>query len=455
MFKKILIANRGEIAVRVVRACREMGIASVAVYSEADRESLHVRLADEAVCIGPAPAGLSYLNQDALAAAMRMTGADAVHPGYGFLAENETFAKRVADEGLTFIGPKPSAIESLGDKVAARRLAAKAGVPTVPGSKGPVTEKTLREEVERIGFPIMIKASAGGGGKGMRRVYKPEELEASFRMAQNEARAAFGDENVYFERYVQQPRHVEIQIAADKFGKVVAFTERDCSVQRRHQKLIEESPSPVVTPEIREGLQSAAIKLAKAAAYTNVGTVEFLLDSEGRYYFLEVNTRLQVEHPVTELVCGIDLVQEQIRIAAGEHLSVDQEAAGRILGHAIEHRINAEDPETFAPCPGLVTKLTAPGGPGVRLDSHLYPGYTVPSFYDSLLGKLIVFAGDRDKAIARGLRALRELEIEGVKTTAPFHMKVLQHEDFVQNRADTSFLDRWNPAEKKKELVPA
>jgi len=427
MFKKILVANRSEIAVRVIRAARELGIPSVAVYSEADRESLHASLADEAVCIGPAPATQSYLNMEALLAAAKLTGADAVHPGYGFLAENADFAQACADHGLTFIGPKPEAIRKLGHKSAAKTLAQEAGVPVVPGTAGTVSHGFL-QEAQAIGFPVMVKAVAGGGGKGLRLVRDPGKLESAVRLAQNEAATAFKDGSVYIEKFIERPRHVEIQIAADGQGGVVAFPERDCSVQRRHQKLIEESPSPAVPAATREAMQVAAARLAKAAGYSNVGTVEFLLAPDGRFYFIEVNTRLQVEHPVTECVTGLDLVVTQIRLAEGERLPFDQARASQIRGHAIEHRINAEDPEQgFAPRPGRITNLRLPGGPGVRMDTHIYAGYTVPMYYDSLLGKLIVHATDRPAAISRALRALGELKIEGIPTTAAYHRRVLAH----------------------------
>ena len=441
MFKKILIANRGEIAVRVLRACRELGVPSVAVYSEADRGSLHVRLADEAVCIGPAPALESYLNQDAILAAAEYAGADAVHPGYGFLSENEDFAAACASAGVRFIGPSPDAILKLGNKVEARRIAKKAGVPLVPGTEGPVSGD-FKKEASRIGYPLMIKAAAGGGGKGLRRVHNEAELEREARMAQSEARAAFGDDSIYLERYVQNPRHVEIQVAADVQGDAVALPERDCTVQRRHQKLIEESPSPAVTPQIRKRMAEAALALVKASGYVNVGTVEFLLDPDGRFYFIEVNTRLQVEHPVTEFVTGIDLVQLQIRLAEGLDLPFTQARAQELRGHAIEHRLNAENPDRgFAPSPGTIKVWQPPSGPGVRVDSHLYAGYTVPSYYDSLLAKLICYAEDRPRVLARARRALRELDIQGVDTTAGFHLKVLEHPDFIEGRVDTGFAD--------------
>ncbi len=441
MFKKILIANRSEIAVRVIRACRELGIKSVAVYSQADRESLHARLADEAVCIGPAPSSQSYLNSPALLAAAKITGADAVHPGYGFLSENADFAQACADRGLTFIGPKPGAIRKLGHKSAAKALAREAGVPVVPGTLGLVDEHFLKEAL-KVGFPVMVKAAAGGGGKGLRLVREESQLARQLELARREAEAAFGDGSVYLEKFIEHPRHVEIQVAADGVGGVAAFPERDCTVQRRHQKLIEESPSPAVTPEIRQKMQECARRLVKAAGYTNIGTVEFLLDADGKFYFIEVNTRLQVEHPVTESITGLDLVETQIRLAAGEPLAFGSDRASEIRGHAIEHRINAEDPaQGFAPSPGKIEALDLPGGAGIRLDTHIYAGYTVPSYYDSLLGKLIATAADRPAAIARAARALGELRIGGIKTTVPFHQKVLAHPLFAQGDFDTHFAD--------------
>ncbi|MBI5629818.1 MAG: acetyl-CoA carboxylase biotin carboxylase subunit [Elusimicrobia bacterium] len=444
MIKKILIANRSEIAVRVIRACREMGLKSVAVYSEADRESLHVRMADEAVCIGPAPSTLSYLSQEAILAAAKITGADAVHPGYGFLSENADFAEACAEAGLVFIGPPGRAIRRLGHKSEAKALAREARVPVVPGTKGLVDDDFMREAAA-VGFPVMVKAAAGGGGKGLRLVRKPEELEAQLKLARNEAEAAFKDGSVYIEKFIEHPRHVEIQVAADARGNAVAFPERDCTVQRRHQKLLEESPSPAVSPETRAKMQEAALSLVEASAYVNVGTVEFLLDRDGKFYFIEVNTRLQVEHPVTELVTGLDLVVAQILAAQGEALPFDQNRASQIRAHAIEHRINAEDPaRNFAPCPGRIRSVFVPSGPGVRFDSHIYPGYTVPSYYDSLLGKLIVSAESRPSAIRRGLRALSELQIEGISTTAEFHTRVLAHPDFQKGVFDTHFTETLN-----------
>jgi acetyl-CoA carboxylase biotin carboxylase subunit len=446
MFKKILIANRSEIAVRVIRACREMGIKTVAVYSEADRESLHAGMADEAVCIGPGPSRLSYLSFEALLGAAKITGADAVHPGYGFLSENADFAQTCADRGLTFIGPKPDAIRKLGHKSTGKALAIEAKVPVVPGTKG-LVGKDFMKEAEAIGFPVMVKAAAGGGGKGLRLVRRASELEAQLKMAQSEAQAAFNDGSVFIEKLIERPRHVEIQIAADLDGNIVAFPERDCTVQRRHQKLIEESPSPAVSPEIRRLMQEAAVRLAKAGGYTNVGTVEFLYE-DGQFYFIEVNSRLQVEHPVTESVTGLDLLATQIRLAAGEPLAFDQARAGEIRAHAIEHRINAEDPSNdFSPCPGRINSLQLPGGPGIRLDTHIYAGYTVPSYYDSLLAKLIAIAPDRAMAIARARRALDEFRIEGIGTTIAFHKQVLAHPVFQDGRFDTHFIE--NMKEKK------
>jgi acetyl-CoA carboxylase biotin carboxylase subunit len=442
MFKKVLIANRGEIALRVIRACREMGIKTVAVYSEADRDSLHVRRADEAVAIGPAPATLSYLNVDAILSAAKITGADAVHPGYGFLSENAEFASACAEAGLSFIGPKPEAIRKLGHKSTAKALAREAGVPVVPGTKGLLGDDFM-EAAHAVGFPVMIKAASGGGGKGLRMVRSPEDLASQIKLAQTEAQAAFKDGSVYLEKLIESPRHVEIQIACDLRGNVVAFPERDCTLQRRHQKLLEESPSPAMTPEARRRMQEAAVNLAKIAGYTNVGTVEFLLDTDGSFYFIEVNTRLQVEHPVTELVSGIDLVWTQIGLAAGEPLGFGQDRASEIRSHAIEHRINAEDPQRgFAPCPGLIESAWLPAGPGVRVETHIYPGYTVPSYYDSLIAKLVVSAPSRREAIARSRRALGEFDIEGIGTTIPFHRMVLEQDPFQKAQFDTHYAEK-------------
>ncbi|MDX6769477.1 MAG: acetyl-CoA carboxylase biotin carboxylase subunit [Elusimicrobiota bacterium] len=448
MFKKILIANRSEIAVRVIRAARELGVKTVAVYSEADRESRHVAMADEAVCIGPAPSKLSYLDPDAILTAAKNTGADAIHPGYGFLSENADFSEACRKQGITFIGPPPEASRKLGFKSAGKAVADAAKVPCVPGTKGDVTSVDPAE-IERIGYPVLIKASAGGGGKGMRVVRSAAELKPQLEAAATEAKAAFGDGSVFIEKLLERPRHVEIQIAADNHGGVVAFPERDCTVQRRHQKLVEESPSPAITPEVRREMQQAAIRLAKAAGYQNVGTVEFLFQ-DGKFYFIEVNARLQVEHPVTEAVAGVDLMELMIRCAAGEKLPFGQERAGEIRCHAIEHRINAEDPDNgFMPCPGRIESLELPGGAGVRVDTHTYPGYTIPSYYDSLIAKLIITAEDRPRALRRSLRALGELKVGGVKTTAGLHAKVVAHPVFMSGDFDTHFIEKTKLLEEK------
>ncbi len=449
MFKKILIANRSEIAVRVIRAAREMGIKTVAVYSDADRESRHVAMADESVCIGPGPSKLSYLDQEAVLTAAKITGADALHPGYGFLSENADFSELCGKRGIVFIGPPPEASRKLGFKSAGKAVAKAANVPCVPGTKGDI-ETVDPQEIAEIGYPVLIKASAGGGGKGMRVVRGPEELKSQLEAAATEAKAAFGDGSVFIEKLLERPRHVEIQICADKHGNVVAFPERDCTVQRRHQKLVEESPSPALTPEIRRDMQQAAIRLAKAAGYQNVGTVEFLFQ-DGKFYFIEVNARLQVEHPVTELVAGVDLMELMIRVAAGEKLPFDQARASEIRCHAIEHRINAEDPDNnFMPCPGRIESLELPGGAGVRVDTHAYPGYTIPSYYDSMIAKLIISAADRPKALRRSLRALGELKVGGVKTTAGMHAKVVANPVFMAGDFDTHFLEKTKLLEKEK-----
>ena len=449
MFKKILIANRSEIAVRVIRACREMGIKSVAVYSDADRESRHVAMADEAVCIGPGPSKLSYLDQENVLSAAKITGADAIHPGYGFLSENADFSELCAKRGFVFIGPPPAASRKLGFKSAGKAVAIAANVPVVPGTKGDITTD-VSKEVAEIGYPVLIKASAGGGGKGMRIVREPGELKSQLAAAANEAKASFGDGSVFIEKLLERPRHVEIQIAADKFGNVVAFPERDCTVQRRHQKLVEESPSPALTPEIRREMQAAAIRLAKAANYSNVGTVEFLFQ-DGKFYFIEVNARLQVEHPVTEAVAGVDLMELMIRIAAGEKLPFDQARASEIRCHAIEHRINAEDPDNnFMPCPGKIESLELPGGAGVRVDTHAYAGYTIPSYYDSMIAKLIITAADRPAALRRALRALNELRVGGIKTTAEMHAKIVAHPVFMSGDFDTHFIEKTGLLDQKE-----
>jgi acetyl-CoA carboxylase biotin carboxylase subunit len=442
-FEKVLIANRGEIAVRVIRACRELGIKTVAVFSEADRDSLHVLQADEAVPIGPPPATESYLVIEKLIAAARSTGAEAVHPGYGFLAENATFAQACLDAGLTFIGPPPAAIRAMGDKMAARRVAIKMGVPVVPGTEQPVSDDAEATRVaERVGYPVMLKAAMGGGGKGMRLVRAPGDLAGALRAARAEAGAAFGDAAVYIERYVEEPRHIEVQVLADAHGGVVHLGERECSIQRRHQKLVEESPSPFVTPEMRRRMGEAACRVAAAVGYVNAGTIEFLVDREGNFYFLEVNTRLQVEHPVTELVTGRDLVRDQLRIAAGEKLGFGQDDVA-LHGWAIECRINAEDPfASFIPSPGKVTGLRAPGGPWVRDDTGVYAGCTIPRFYDTLMAKLIVWGPDRDAAIARMTRALGEYKVAGVQTTIPILQRIVAHPDFAAGRLSTGFMER-------------
>jgi acetyl-CoA carboxylase, biotin carboxylase subunit len=443
VFKKVLIANRGEIALRVIRACRELGIGTVAVYSEADRESLHVRFADDDVCIGPPPSRQSYLRIPNLIAAAEITGADAIHPGYGFLAENAEFADTCKASNIAFIGPSGEQIRQMGDKATAKRLAQEAGVPTVPGTAGTISDmEEALKQVEGIGFPVIIKATAGGGGKGMRVANDTEQFTQVFSLAQNEALAAFGNGAVYVERYLAHPRHVEIQVMGDSHGRVVHFGERDCSVQRRHQKLIEESPSPALTPDLRARMGESAVRLAAAIDYVGAGTLEFLLDEDGSFYFMEMNTRIQVEHPVTEMVTSFDLVKEQIRVAAGEAISFRGEG-GRLRGHAIECRINAEDPyRNFQPSPGLITAYHPPGGPGVRMDTHVYAGYTVPPFYDSLLAKVIVHGNTRAEALARMGQALDSFIIEGVTTTIPFLARIIRHPEFVSGQVDTKFLER-------------
>jgi acetyl-CoA carboxylase, biotin carboxylase subunit len=445
---KVLIANRGEIAVRLIRACREMGLSTVAVYSECDRAALHVRYADEAYAIGASAPSESYLRIDRLVDAARRSGADAVHPGYGFLAENAEFARAVAGAGLTYIGPPASAIEAMGSKTAARRVAIDAGVPVVPGLAEPLAPSVADTEVARlaeaIGYPIFVKAVAGGGGKGMRLVREPAELASALRAARSEAGSSFGDPQVYLERQLLRPRHIEIQLLADAHGTIVPFTERECSIQRRHQKVLEESPSVAVTPALRHALAGAAVAVARAVGYTNAGTIEFLLDEDGRFYFLEMNTRLQVEHPITELVSGVDLVHWQIRIARGERLAIDAGQALEPRGHAIECRIYAEDPDNqFLPSPGLVRGRRVPGGPGIRRDDGgVTPGLEVPIYYDPLIAKLSAWGGDRQHAVLRMARALGEYEVRGIKTSIPFFRWLLQSEDFREGRFDTTFLDR-------------
>jgi len=440
MFKKVLIANRGEIALRVIRACREMGLESVAVYSTADADALHVKFADQAVCIGPPPSKGSYLNVPMLISAAEVTGADAIHPGYGFLSENAEFAEVCKKCKLTWIGPPPDAMRLMGDKIRAREAMSKAGVPTLPGSTGLNTESDVFEAAERIGFPIILKASAGGGGRGMKIVFEKEKLIEAWAMGRTEAQAAFSNPEMYMERYAQKPRHIEIQVVADKHGHYTHLGERECSIQRRHQKVIEEAPSAALPDATRQKLQAAAVRAIEAIGYTNVGTLEFLLDASGDFYFMEMNTRLQVEHPVTELVTGIDLVREQIRIAAGEPLSFTDERKAR--GHAIELRINAEDPNTFAPWPGKITALHMPGGLGVRVDTHVYAGYVVPPNYDSLLAKVIVHDVDRPAAIRRARRCLDEMVIEGIRTNIPFLRRIVNNPDFIRGDFDTGFVGR-------------
>lgn len=443
MFKKVLVANRGEVALRVMRACKELGIQTVAVYSTEDANTYPVEYADEKVCIGPAPANQSYLVMASIIAAAKNTGAEAIHPGYGFLAENAEFARACAENDIVFIGPSPSCIESMGNKAAARDTMKACGVPTVPGSDGVVeTPEEARRFAEAVGYPVLVKASAGGGGKGMREVHDPVDLESQFLAAKNEAQAAFGNGDVYLEKLVLRPRHVEVQVLADKFGNRISLCERDCSLQRRHQKLLEEAPSPALTDEIRRAMGVAAIKAVRATGYENAGTIEFLLDHDGRFYFMEMNTRVQVEHPVSELITGTDIIKEQLRIASGEPISCIDRAPFQPYGHAMEFRINAEDPEfDFRPCPGNITKFDMPGGPGVRIESYIHEGSRISPYYDSMVAKLIVWGSDREEAIARGKRALREFKIEGIKTTIPFHLQVLENQAFLDGEVYTDFIE--------------
>jgi acetyl-CoA carboxylase, biotin carboxylase subunit len=447
MFSKILIANRGEIALRILRACRTLGIGAVVAYSEADRESLPVQLADEAICIGPPDARRSYLSAPAMISAALVTGCEAIHPGYGFLSEDEGFAEVVRAHGLTFIGPPPSVLERFASKEATRRLLGGYGLPTIPGSHGMLRDDAYAlEEAQRIGFPVLIKPSAGGGGKGMRMVRSPRELESALQICRSEARSAFGDDSLYLEKWLEENRHVEVQVVVDRYGHGVHLGERDCSVQRRHQKIIEEAPTPALEPAARLELAERALRAVVAAGYENVGTLEFLVDRDGNFFFIEINCRIQVEHPVTEMLTGIDLVVSQIRIAAGEPLPFTQTDIV-VRGHAIEFRINAEDAaHEFRPQAGVVERLVVPGGPGVRMDSHLYAGYDVPPFYDSLLGKLIVWGPDRPSAIARGRAALDELLIEGLTTNIPIHQALLANEAFLEGRVTTNLLDRVGSA---------
>ncbi|MBD2097045.1 acetyl-CoA carboxylase biotin carboxylase subunit [Trichocoleus sp. FACHB-591] len=441
LFSKILIANRGEIALRILRTCEEMGIATVAVHSTVDRHALHVQLADEAVCIGEPPSGKSYLNIPNIIAAALTRNATAIHPGYGFLAENARFAEICADHQIAFIGPSPEAIRLMGDKSTAKETAQRAGVPTVPGSDGLLTDDQEALAIARkIGYPVMIKATAGGGGRGMRLVLEESELNKLFMAAQGEAEAAFGNGGVYLEKFIERPRHIEFQILADSYGNVIHLGERDCSIQRRHQKLLEEAPSPALSQELREKMGAAAVRVAQSINYVGAGTVEFLLDQTGNFYFMEMNTRIQVEHPVTEMITGLDLIAEQIRIAQGEKLRLTQEQVV-LKGHAIECRVNAEDPDfNFRPSPGRISGYLPPGGPGVRMDSHVYTDYDIPPYYDSLIGKLIVWAPDRPSAIRRMKRALRECAVTGLPTTIGFHQRILETPEFNRGEVYTNFV---------------
>jgi len=444
VFKKILIANRGEIALRIIRACKEMGIKTVAVHSTADAHALHVRFADQSVCIGPPKSTYSYLNVPSIISAAEITDSEAIHPGYGFLAENASFAEVCNSAGIKFIGPSPESIKLMGDKAKARETAQKAGVPILPGSAGVITEESDAVALAReLGFPVIIKAVAGGGGKGMRVVMEESEFASAFVMAQSEALASFGNADVYVEKYITQPRHIEIQIIADEKGNIVSLGERECSIQRRHQKLIEEAPSAIVDGPLRKKMGDMAVALARAVKYRNAGTIEFLMDVDRSFYFMEMNTRVQVEHPVTEMVTGVDIVKEQIRVAAGQTLSFTQEQI-TVRGHSIECRVNAECPEKFTPSPGTITTYNPPGGPGVRVDTAAYTQYVIPPYYDSMIAKLIVHADTREEAIMRMKRALDEFIIEGVKTTIPMHKKILDDADFLQGNISTKFMERYN-----------
>ena len=443
MFKKVLIANRGEIALRVIRACKELGIKTVAIHSEADAASLHVRAADEKVCVGPAEAALSYRNIPNVLSAAEITGADAIHPGYGFLSENAHFAEVCESIGIKFIGPTSENIAMMGDKAKAREIVARRGLPVTPGSPGELrSEEDAMQAAQKIGFPVIIKATAGGGGRGMRVVNKAEDLGRAFQAAQAEAKSTFGNESVYLERYFLEPRHIEVQVMADHRGHVIHLGERDCSIQRRHQKLVEETPSPAVDEKLRKEIGRVAVEAVKAAHYRNVGTVEFLLDKDRNFFFMEVNTRIQVEHPITEMVTGIDLIKEQIRLAAGHPLTIRQQDVV-LSGHSIECRINAEDPEKFTPSPGLITKYSPPGGFGVRVDSVMESGSVVVPHYDSMIAKLITYGRDRQESMARMRRALDEFVIEGIKTTIPLHRRILDDPDFQKGHVSTTFLERF------------
>lgn len=442
VFNKILIANRGEIAVRIIRACREMGIETVAVYSEADKDAIHTQMADEAVCIGPAAAKDSYLNIQNIISATVLTGAQAIHPGFGFLSENSKFAKMCSECNITFIGPDPDCIENMGNKSNARDIMIKAGVPVVPGSKGAIEdEEQLLTTAREIGYPVMVKASAGGGGKGIRVVYEESELIKSYETARAEAKANFGDETIYVEKFIERPKHVEIQILGDSFGNVVYLGERDCSMQRRNQKVLEEAPCPIMTEELRKSMGETAVRAAKAVNYNNAGTIEFLLDKHNNYYFMEMNTRIQVEHPITEMITGIDLIKEQIKVASGEKLDFTQEDV-KLSGHSIECRINAEDARRgFMPSPGKIQDLYLPGGFNVRIDSAVYSGYVIPPFYDSMIAKLIVHGKDREEAICKMRRALGEFLIEGVHTNIDFQFELINSEEFIKGTYDTKFIE--------------
>ncbi|MCA1630790.1 MAG: acetyl-CoA carboxylase biotin carboxylase subunit [Acidobacteria bacterium] len=442
-FRKVLVANRGEIACRIIWACKEMGIKTVSVFSQADRDSLHVRFADESICIGPAPSAQSYLHIPSIISAAEIYNVDAIHPGYGFLAESPSFAEICEACNIKFIGPEASVIKLMGDKVEARRAMKEAGVPVLPGSPGPVATFEEAEAVAKeIGYPVIIKASAGGGGRGMRIVRSESELAHALETASNEASAAFRNGDVYVERYVERPRHVEIQVMADEHGHCIHLGERDCSIQRRHQKLLEEAPSPALTPELRAEMGAVAVEACKRVGYSNAGTMEFLLDVDGRFYFMEMNTRIQVEHPVTEMVTLADIVRNQIRVAEGEELAFSQSDV-IIVGHSIECRINAEDPLTGVPSPGLLTAFNIPGGPGVRVDTAVYPGYYVPPYYDAMIAKLIVHARTRDLAIMRMRRALEAMVIEGIKTTVPLHRMIMEDEEFISGNYSTKFMERF------------
>jgi acetyl-CoA carboxylase biotin carboxylase subunit len=447
MFNKIMIANRGEIAVRILRACRDLGVPAVVAFSEADRETLAVRMADEAICIGPAEARKSYLNQPAVVSAAIIAGCDAIHPGYGFLSEDAGFAEVCAAHDLHFIGPRAEVLEKFGSKYAVRRMLAANGLPTVPGSVGILTDlRDALDQASTAGYPVLLKPSAGGGGRGMRLVRSPREMETSLPLSRSEAQAAFGDDSVYFEKWIEESRHVEVQVLIDRHGNGIHLGERDCSIQRRHQKIIEEAPSPAMNDEARERLRDLAIRSVLAAGYESAGTLEFLLDGEGNAYFIEINCRIQVEHPVTEMLTGIDLITEQIRLASGEVLALGQEQVA-LHGHAIEFRINAEDPgDNFAPQTGTVDELQLPAGPGVRVDTHLYAGYEVPPYYDSLLAKLIVWGETREMALARSRRALAEFQVGGIKTNLPFHRGIIDNAAFLEGAVSTNLLDRVGPA---------